>query len=398
MSGRRDESPGNYQTRIYLGGAKGERPSLPVRLEALEQLARQRLSPEAYWYVAGGAGEGTMAANLAAFDDYRLVPRMLTDVSRRDLGRSLLGRRLSVPFLLAPVGVQEIVHPEAEVAVARGAKAAGVPMILSTVASRSLEEVAAALGDAPRWFQLYWPNDDALAASLMQRAEAAGYEAIVVTLDTKMMAWRERDLDNAYLPFLSAKGLANYTSDPVFRAALDVPPEADPRATVRHWSNVFAAPGRTWADLERLRRSTRLPILLKGVLHPDDARRAVEAGAEGVVVSNHGGRQVDGSIAALHALGPVAEAVSGRIAVLFDSGVRSGADVLKAIALGADAVLLGRPYVWGLACEGADGVTEVALRLLADIDLSLALTGADALDRLDRTWLAPRFVNSALQN
>ncbi|MGP1254557.1 MAG: alpha-hydroxy-acid oxidizing protein [Kiloniellales bacterium] len=398
MSDRRSDPPGSYQTRIYLKGAKGQRPSLPVRLEALERLARERLSPEAYWYVAGGAGEATMAANLVAFDDYRLVPRMLTDVSRRDLGRTLLGRRLPVPFLLAPVGVQEILHPEAEVAVAQGAKAAGVPMILSTVASRPLEEVAAALGDTPRWFQLYWPNDDALAVSLMQRAEAAGYEAIVVTLDTKMMAWRERDLDNAYLPFLGGKGLANYTSDPVFCAALDAPPETDLRATVRHWSNVFAAPGRTWADLDRLRQATGLPILLKGILHPEDARRAVEVGVQGLIVSNHGGRQVDGSIAALHALGPVAEAVAGRIAVLFDSGIRCGADVLKAIALGADAVLLGRPYVWGLACEGAEGVTDVALRLLADIDLSLALTGADALDRLDRTWLASDHKNSAQQN
>lgn len=378
---------GDYQRRIYAAGLKGQRPALPLHIETLEAQARDILPPEAYWYVAGGSGEATAKANRQAFDDYRLIPRMLTDVSRRDLSVELFGRRLPTPLLLSPIGVQGIVHPEAELAVARGASEIGVPMILSSVSSYSLEEVAVAGGDNPRWFQLYWPSDDALAESFIRRAETAGYEAIVVTLDTKMMAWREWDLQHAYLPFIQGLGLANYLSDPVFRASLELPPEQDMRAAIRRWSEVFAAPARTWADLARLKAVTRLPILVKGVLSAADARLALEAGVDGIICSNHGGRQVDGSIAALDALPEVVEAVAGRVPVLFDSGIRRGADVLKAMALGAGAVLVGRPYVWGLACGGAEGVAEVLRRLLADTDITLALTGYDRVDALDRSCL-----------
>ena len=323
-----------------------------------------------------------MRANREAFDRYPLVPRMLTDVSRRDLGVTVLGQRFNVPLMLAPIGVQGIIHDEAEVAVARGAAEVGVPMILSTVSSKTLEEVADTLGDTPRWFQLYWPTDDALTRSFLSRAEAAGYSAVVVTLDTKMLAWRERDLERAYLPFLQGKGLANYVTDPAFRAGLEQAPEDDMAAAVRHWGRLFAAPGKTWDDLAALRKTTNLPMLVKGVLHPEDALRALKAGVDGVIVSNHGGRQVDGAVAALDALPGIADAVGGRMAVLFDSGIRSGSDVLKAVALGADAVLLGRPYIWGLACDGAAGVAEVARRILADTDITLALTGHARLDEL----------------
>ena len=330
-----------------------------------------------------------MAANRNGFDRYPLMPRVLTDVSERDLGTTVLGKRRKTPIMLAPLGVQEILHDDAEMATARAAAQLDVPMILSTVSSNPMEDVKRELGETAGWYQLYWPNDDALATSLVQRAEKAGYEAIVITLDTKMLAWRERDLDGAYLPFLEGKGLANYTSDPVFCAGLEKPPADDVQATVRHWSQVYASPERSWPDLAKLREATNLPLILKGVLHPEDALAARAAGMDGVIVSNHGGRQVDGSVAAIDALAGVVDAVGADMDVLFDSGIRRGADVLKAIALGADAVLVGRPFAWGLACAGEEGVAEVLRRLLADIDLSLALIGQSRIDKLSRASLAP---------
>src|SRR5262249_14634418 len=296
----------------------------------------------------------------------------------------LLGRRLPAPVLLAPVGVQSMLHPDAELAVARAARSLGVPVVLSSVSSTPLEAVAEALGESPRWFQLYWPNDPALAASLVGRAERAGYGALVVTLDTYLLGWRERDLQLAWLPFAHGQGIANYLTDPVFRAALPAPPEQDPAAAARYFLQVATNPALTWADLAFLRRHTRLPVLLKGILHPDDARRAVEHGGAGVIVSNHGGRQVGGAVAALDALPAVAEAVAGRAAVLFDSGVRRGADVFKARALGAQAVLLGRPYCYGLAVGGEQGVREVLLNLMADVELTLGLAGCAAFTEVKR--------------
>ena len=380
---------GNYQFGIYMAGQEGQLPSLPLRYEDLEARAREVLDSGAYWYVAGGAGEASMAANRNGFDRYPLMPRVLTDVSERDLGTTVLGKRRKTPIMLAPLGVQEILHDDAEMATARAAAQLDVPMILSTVSSNPMEDVKRELGETAGWYQLYWPNDDALAASLVQRAEKAGYEAIVITLDTKMLAWRERDLDGAYLPFLEGKGLANYTSDPVFCAGLDKPPADDVQATVRHWSQVYASPERSWPDLAKLREATNLPLILKGVLHPEDALAARAAGMDGVIVSNHGGRQVDGSVAAIDALAGVVDAVGAHMDVLFDSGIRRGTDVLKAIALGADAVLVGRPFAWGLACAGEQGVAEVLRRLLADIDLSLALIGQSRIDKLSRASLAP---------
>jgi isopentenyl diphosphate isomerase/L-lactate dehydrogenase-like FMN-dependent dehydrogenase len=281
-----------------------------------------------------------------------------------------------------------MLHPDAELAVARAAQSLGVPVVLSSVSSTPLEAVAETLGEAPRWFQLYWPRDPALAASLVGRAERAGYGALVVTLDTYLLGWRERDLQLAWLPFAHGQGIANYLTDPVFRAALPAPPEQDPAAAARYFLQVATNPALTWADLAFLRRHTRLPVLLKGVLHPDDALRAVEHGVEGVIVSNHGGRQVDGAVAALDALPAVAEAVAGRAAVLFDSGVRRGADVFKARALGAQAVLLGRPYCYGLAVGGEQGVREVLLNLLADAELTLGLAGCASFAEVGREHLA----------
>jgi lactate 2-monooxygenase len=368
---------GNFQYEIYLKGLAGELPALPVAWSELEAAAAAAMEPGPRGYVFGGAGtEDTQRENVAAFARHRLVPRMLRDVAQRDLRTTVLGTELAAPVVLAPVGVQSIVHPDGELAVARAAAATGQVMVASTASSFTLEEIAEAGGpDVPRWFQLYWPKGRELAASFVHRAEAAGYRALVVTLDTWLLAWRPRDLQGAYLPFLRSVGIANYLADPVFRSTLAAPPEEDPQAAVGQFVGVFSNPSVTWDDLAFLRGTTSLPIVLKGILHPDDARRAREAGVDGVLVSNHGGRQVDGAIAALDALPGVAEAVGDELAVLLDSGVRSGADVAKALALGADAVGIGRPYLHGLALAGQAGVEHVLRNLLAELDLTLALCG-----------------------
>jgi len=364
------------QMEIYQAGLNGVRPAHPVSVEDLELGAKAVLTPEAYAYVAGAAGaEDTMNANRAAFQRLRIIPRFLRDVAQRDLSVTVLGQRFRAPFLLAPVGVQSIIHSEAEMAVARAAHSLDIPMVLSTLSSKPLEEVAKALGDGPRWFQLYWPRNNDLAASFIQRAEAAGYGALVVTLDTYLLGWRERDIQKAYLPFLQGQGLANYFTDPVFRSLLKVMPETDPTEAVLLFLQVVNNPSLMWNDLAFLRRHTHMPILLKGILHPDDARLAIDHGINGIIVSNHGGRQVDGAVAALDALPNVVEAVDDQAAVLFDSGIRRGADVFKALALGAKCVLLGRPYCYGLAVGGEAGVRDVLQNFLADIDLTLGLAG-----------------------
>jgi isopentenyl diphosphate isomerase/L-lactate dehydrogenase-like FMN-dependent dehydrogenase len=375
-----ESDPVSYSTQrgfqIYSAGLRGERPAIPISPDALEQRARDLLPPEVYDFVAGGAGSGeTIQANREAFRRWRIVPRVLCRVARRDLRMALFGTTLSAPVLLAPIGTLSIVHPDAEPAVARAAAALGVPIVLSGLSSVSLEEVAQAAPEATRWFQLYWsPNLD-LTLSLAARAEKAGYSAIVVTLDAMLMGWRERDLQNGYLPSLRGVGGASHFADPVFRSLLARSPEEDRDAAVRQLAKVFSNPDLCWDDLEALRRQTRLPILLKSILHPEDAVRAVERGMDGVIVSNHGGRQIDGSIASLEALPEIVRAVDGRVPVLFDSGIRRGSDAIKALALGAQAVLLGRPYVWGLAAAGEAGVREVVLNFLADLDTTLGLCG-----------------------
>jgi lactate 2-monooxygenase len=410
-------SPGRLvQARIYRDGALGRRPRVPVPPDQLAFAARRRLGRRGWAYVAGSAGQQrTARANEAAFERYRLVPRMLRDVAVRDLTVNLFGRRLSSPFLLAPVGVLGAAHREGDVAVARAAAAVGVPMVISTQGSRPMEDVAAALGGTSRWFQLYWSRDEELVTSFVRRAEAIGASAIVVTLDTHTLGWRPWDLDLGSLPFARGEGLAQYTSDPVFRARVreraasaSVTPDPLgpaprpgpaavatllslarhhpgalrenirsplPRAAVATFLDVFSNPSLTWADLASLRARTSLPIVLKGLQHPDDARLALEHGVDGIVVSNHGGRQVDGAIASLDALPPIVAEVAGRIPVLFDSGIRTGADALIALALGADAVLVGRPYVYGLALAGQAGVEAVLRHLIAELDLTLGLVG-----------------------
>ncbi|GAA3865007.1 lactate 2-monooxygenase [Streptomyces sp. NPDC003631] len=366
----------DFQYEIYLNGMTGSVPRLPTDLTRLEQLTEQRLGPGPVGYVAGSAGTGSTArANRAALERRRIVPRMLRDVHERDLSVEVLGRSLPAPLALAPIGVLSIMHPDAEPAAARAAAAQGVPFVLSSASSTPMEQVAEASGDGERWFQLYWAKDREVTRSFLTRAKSAGFTALLVTLDTPLLAWRPRDLDQAYLPFLHGVGTANYFSDPAFRAGLAKPVHEDPDAAVMHFVGMFADPGKTWPDLAFLRENWDGPIVLKGILHPDDALRAVDAGMDGVVVSNHGGRQVAGSVAAADALPRVVEAVGDRLAVLFDSGVRTGDDMFKALALGARAVLVGRPYAYGLGLDGQAGVEHVIRCLLAEFDLTLALSG-----------------------
>ncbi|WP_030167102.1 lactate 2-monooxygenase [Spirillospora albida] len=379
----------DFQNSIYLQGLGDVLPALPTDLTKLEALAEGVLSAQAFGYVAGSAGsEATARANRAALERWRIVPRMLRDVAERDLAVEVLGTRMPAPVLLAPIGVQSIFHSDGELAVARAAAATGAPMVLSTAASFSMEEVAEANGDGARWYQLYWPKDRDLAVSFLERAKAAGYTALVVTLDTFTLAWRPRDLDRAYLPFLRGIGVANYFSDPVFQKAVGGPvTDANRDMALLHWIANFGDPTLTWDDLVFLREHWDGPIALKGIQHPDDARRAVDAGMDGVIVSNHGGRQVDGAIASLDALPAVAEAVAGRAAVLFDSGIRTGADIVKALALGAEAVLVARPYAYGLALGGEAGVRHVLRCLMAELELTLALSGVTRPGELTRDVL-----------
>ncbi len=374
----------NYQYEIYLRGMANQRPARTLDWRQLEQDAYNLLRRGPRGYIAGGAGLGeTMRANREAFDHWRILPRMLRDVSERSLSRTVLGTELPAPVLLAPIGVQTLAHPEGELAMARGAARVGVPLVASSAASHTIEQIAEACGDLPRWYQLYWPRDRELARSFVQRAEQAGYTAIVVTLDTWLLGWRPADLSEAFLPFLWGEGNRNYLEDPVFRGLLEVSPEEDMQAAIGQWAWQFANPSVSWDDLAFLRECTQLPIVLKGILHPDDARLAVEHGVQGVLVSNHGGRQVDGAVGALDALPGVVQAIDGQCEVLFDSGIRSGADALKALALGARAVLLGRPYIWGLALGGEEGVVEVLRSFLGDLDLAMALSGYANIDEVD---------------
>jgi len=385
---------GDLQNEIYFRGLSAELPALPMTAAGLDGAAKTSLSAQAYAYVAGSASsERTANANITAFDRHRIVPRMWRGSSApdgRDLRTTVLGTELAAPVLTAPVGVLELVHPAAECAVAEATKGLGIGTVVSTASSTPMEDVAAAAGDW--WFQLYWPADDEVARSLVERATSAGAKAIVVTADTPGMGWRPRDLELAHLPFLQAKGLANYFSDPVFRSRLNAPPEASEEArqmAVLAWIGMFGNHTLRLKDLARLQEWTDLPVVVKGVLHPDDASALLDTGATGVIVSNHGGRQVNGAIAALDALPGVAAAVGDRGTVLFDSGIRCGADVVIALALGADAVLYGRPWVYGLGVAGKSGVEHALRCLLADVDLTMAMAGIGSVADIDAAVLAP---------
>lgn len=382
---------GDWQLQIYLRGLDGERPELPMSAAELERRAEAAMPPEIWSYVAGGAGdERTQRANVRAFDRWGLMPRVLRGAAQRDLSVELLGTSFATPLMLAPVGVIGLCDADGhgDLVTARASAATGVPMVASTLMQDPLEHVAAALGDTPGWFQLYPPNDRELTESFVRRAEAAGWSAIVVTLDTLTLGWRPRDLSIASFPQLQGLCLANYFSDPVFRAKLEVPPEEDVQAATGLWAMTFGNPGMSWDDLVWLRSLTRLPLLLKGVCDPDDARRAIDHGVDGIYCSNHGGRQANGGLPALDCLTDVVEA-AGDTPVVFDSGVRTGADVVKALALGARAVGIGRPYAYGLSVGGQEGIEHVLRCLLAETDLTMAVDGYGSIADLTPAALRP---------
>jgi lactate 2-monooxygenase len=371
---------GDYQSAIYLAGLRGVLPKLPADFATLERRAAAAMPPTVLSYVQGGCGdEFTQRHNAEAFQHWGMIPRMMVDCTTRDLSVELFGLALPSPLFMAPIGVAGICTQDGhgDLAAARAAAETGVPLMLSTLTNDPLETVAPVLGDTPGFFQLYTPKDRELAESLVRRAEAAGFRAIVVTLDTWVPGWRPRDLNASNFPQLRGHVLSNYVSDPVFRARLARPPEEDPQGVVALWGALFGQV-LTWADMPWLRSLTRLPLVLKGICHPDDARRAFDAGADGVYCSNHGGRQANGGLAAIDML-PGVVAASGDRPVLFDSGVRSGTDVVKALALGARAVGVGRPNAYGLALDGADGAAHVLRCLLAEADLLMAINGYPTL-------------------
>lgn len=371
---------GDYQLEIYLQGLAGVVPSLPMAFAELEARAQAAMSPSVWSYVAGGAGdERTQRVNVSAFEHWGLMPRMGVGATERDLSVDLFGITLPAPVFMAPIGVTGICSRDGhgDLAAARAAARTGVPMTVSTLTADPLEEVAAEFGDTPGFFQLYTPKDRDLAASFVARAEAAGFKAIVVTLDTWVPGWRPRDLSTSNFPQLRGHCLSNYFSDPVFRAGLPQSPEENPQAAILKWVSTFGQPV-TWDDVTWLRSLTRLPLLVKGICHPDDVRRARDTGVDGLYCSNHGGRQANGGIPAIDCLPDVVAAADG-LPVLFDSGIRTGADIVKALALGATAVGVGRPYVYGLALGGTDGVVHVLRSLLAELDLTMAIDGYPGL-------------------
>jgi lactate 2-monooxygenase len=401
------------QREIYLNGFNGEQPVIPIHHKTLEQAAQKCISKKAFAYIAGGAGvESTVKRNIEAFDRYAILPRMLRNVGERNTSISLLGKERPSPFLLSPVGVLEMVHAKADLAVARAAASVDVPYIFSNQASYPMESCAKEMGPAAHWFQLYWSKSKKLVASFIQRAEQCGCEAIVVTLDTTMLGWRTRDLQLAYLPFLEGKGIAQYTSDPIFQQLMDETTEVKtkrkitlqtirglvqmvnnypgtgflrklrsgrPMKAVQTFTSTYTNPYTTWEDLQFLKTLTKLPIFLKGIQHPDDAQKALDYGIDGIIVSNHGGRQVDGGVSTIEMLPAIAKVIQKQIPVLIDSGIRGGADAFKALALGADAVCLGRPYVYALAVAGEEGVRQLLLNYKADFELTMALSGCKSV-------------------
>ncbi len=367
---------GDYQTAIYGAGLSGIVPTIPVDAATLEKRAMAAMPPSLLTYVQGGCGdETTQDRNVSAFDHWGMIPRMMVDTSKRDLSIELFGRTLPSPIFMAPIGVTGMCTQDGhgDIAAAQASAMTGVPLTASTLSNDPLEDVAKAKGDTPGWFQLYTPRNPDVAASLVSRAEAAGYEAIVVTLDTWVTGWRPRDLNTANFPQLRGHVLENYFSDPAFLKLLAKPPREDLRAAIGTWGSIFGKV-LTWDDIDWLRSLTRLPIVLKGICHGDDARRAADAGVDAIYCSNHGGRQANGGIAAIDMLAGVV-AGAGDVPVLFDSGVRSGTDVVKALAMGARAVGIGRPYCYGLALGGAEGAAHVLRCILAEADLLMAVNG-----------------------
>ncbi len=368
---------GDFNMDVYVNSfLTGQKSAYPYTYAELEAQAAELLGPELFDYVAGGAGdESTARGNATAFERWGIVPRMFGGAAERDLSIELFGRRYPTPLLMAPIGVVGVMHASqhGDLEVARAAAATGVPMVASTLTQDPMEDVAAELGETAGFYQLYTPKDRELAESFVQRAEAAGYAGIVVTLDTWALGWRPRDLRHASMPQLKGAGLANYFSDPVFLSRLEKSPEEDLASATLAFAQIFGDPALSWNDLAWLRGLTDLPLILKGICHPEDVHRARDGGVNGIYCSNHGGRQA-ASAPTLEFLPPIVAAAAD-MPVIFDSGVRSGVDVVKALALGATAVGVGRPYGWGITLGGAQGAEHVLHCLLAEADLTMGLNG-----------------------
>lgn len=378
------------QRQIFMEALIEDASPIPLTFTKLEAKAKEAMDEGAYGYVAGSAGrEETSKQNCDAFSHWKLQPRVLTDIEERSLKTELFGLTLPAPVMLAPVGVQSIIHPEGARASALAAEKLGLPFVHSTVSSYSIEEIADTSDQNSLIFQLYWSSMSELNQNFIRRAEKAGYDALMVTLDTPLMGWRPRDLDNGYFPFLEGYGLKNYTSDEVFRDNLDTPPEESMDETIELFLDIFSNPSATWKDLQSLAESTDMPIIVKGILHPEDAAKCVESGIDGIVVSNHGGRQIDGEIAALDALQEIAKDYGKDLTILYDSGIRTGSDAFKALAIGSKAVMIGRPYLYGLAINGSAGIETVMQNILAELDLTMGLCGVDSIETVDDSILVP---------
>lgn len=408
------------QRKIYLDGFAGKKPLTPVSYADLEAKARTRLSPEAFAYLAGGAGrESTIEHNRTALDGIKIHPRMLGGVQEVRMQLPWRGHTLPAPLMLAPIGVLELAHRDGDLAEARACAELKIPMIISSQASHPMEAIAKELGDSPRLFQLYYSKSRELSQSFIRRAEAIGCSAIVVTLDTTMLGWRLRDLQLGYNPFIMGKGIAQYYSDPVFNALPDplrdvnAKPSITPELilnlirvcqripggfiqnlkgnkalnTATKFTSIFSNPGITWSDIELIRSWTKLPIYLKGVLRTDDALKAISIGVDGIIISNHGGRQIDGAISSVEALAHISPAVKNKIDLWIDSGIRTGSDVYKCLALGATGVMVGRPYAMALACNGAQGVVDCITNIISELELNMALSGCADIDALNETMI-----------
>lgn len=366
---------------LLLGNIENNQ-KYPIDFKELEKAAKNVLEPGPFGYIRSSAGgEETYQKNINSFSKYSIVPRFLTDVSTLNTEVTILGKTYPHPLFISPVGVNKIAHEDGEIAVVKAAAKFNFPYIQSTVSSYSIEEIAKATPGSSKWFQLYWSSNKEIAFSMAKRAETAGYEAIVLTVDTVMLGWREEDIRNQFSPLKRGFGQGNYVTDPVFMAAL---PNDSQEAIVNSILENIYHPTLNWNDITELRNYVSLPILIKGILHPEDAKLAIDQGIDGIIVSNHGGRQLDGVIASIDALPSVVEAVDRKIPVLFDSGVRRGSDAVKALALGANAVCIGRPFVWGLATGGQKGVERVLENFLQETKVSISLAGVRNMDELNK--------------
>ena len=408
---------------IYIGGARGARPQIPMRFEELEARAKRVMGHKEFGYVYTGAGDqNSVKNNREAFSKYKIVPRMLRDVSVREIRTSVSYFKNIPPLFLSPVGVLNLACKNGDLELAKACKAVGVPLIISNQASQPMEEISHQLDGSPFAFQLYWSKSDELVRSFIGRAEKSGAKALFITLDTTLLGWRPIDLNNAYLPFLLGEGIAQYTSDPVFNQlkekyaqtkSIDAPrgnlisqvinayklmknhpggvfknmSSRDAIKAVRCFIDIYTRPSLSWDEIKKAREWTDLPIFLKGILHSDDALKAKDYGINGLLVSNHGGRQVDGAISSLDALVNIRKRIDRDFPIILDSGVRTGADIFKALALGADAVGIGRPYVYALGLGKARGVKEYLTNLMAEFELNMALAGCRSISEIKQVAL-----------